>query len=72
MKKKTQMQISHQLRNSVIIGGIAMFSSLSATGEFCWTNLYTGALAFGLAMCIELANQYGLKGKEGSFFFHKH
>ena len=71
MKKKTQMQISQQLRNALIIGGIAGFASLTATGVPSIQNCYTGALAFGTAMCIELANQYGLKGKDGSFFFNK-
>jgi hypothetical protein len=71
MKKKTQMQISKQLRNSVIIGGIAMFASFSASATFSWANCYTGFIAFGFALFVELANQYGLKGKDGTFFFNK-
>jgi len=68
-KKKTETQISKQVRNSIIIGGIALFSSLAATGVFSWSNCYTGFLAFGLALFVELANQYGLKNKTGTFFF---
>ena len=69
MAKKKEIQISTQIRNSLIIGGIAMFSSLTATGSFSFSNCYTGALAFGLALFVELANQYGLKNKTGTFFF---
>ena len=69
MAKKIETQISKQLRNSLIIGGITMFSSLIATRTFSYANCYTGAIAFGFALFVELANQYGLKNKTGTFFF---
>ena len=69
--KAINLCISNQLRNGLIIGAIAGFSSLTATQAPSIQNLYTGALAFGTALFIELANQYGLKGKDGTFFFRR-
>ena len=66
--------LSKQVRNSIVVGGIAGFSSLTATGTPTWVNLYAAAVAFGLTFFIELGAAYGIaptKNNKGNstFFF---
>ena len=66
-------KIPKTIRNSLIFGGITMFSSLAATGTPTLGNIYAGLVAGGLTFCIELAHQHGvsmpIKNKGQSSFF---
>jgi len=63
-----------KLSNSLIIAGIAFFSSLAATKTFSFDNFYTALIAGALAGLIEVAHQKKVKtdaeaNPVQSFFF---